>query len=176
MSAFTSDWPRNWSRTSTQAVIVPATALMTATAIDAPSVSLSAATASGLDTESQNPPAPASVDFQKSAASGSTTTTVKNVVTTPRDRAAPALSLCARTRRGAATATSTSDATHLPLDLGHQALARVEEVLLHLRPAAEPELVDRELPRPDGELLPVLLEDALDDGPIAVVGEDLLCV
>src|SRR5439155_11406312 len=156
MTALTSDCPRNWSRTSTHAVIVPATALITATASEAPSVSFSAATASGLETAAQNPCEPSLADSQKSAASGSTTTSVRKVVTRPRDRAAPALSLCARIRRGAAaTATSTSDATDLPLDLGHESLARVEEVLLHLRPAAEAELVDRELAGTNRELLPV---------------------
>src|SRR5436309_1890629 len=82
-----------------------------------------------------------------------TTTSGRKVVTRARDRADPSLSLCTRTRRGAtATAASTSDATDLPLDLGHEALARVEEVLLPLRPTAEAELVDRELAGTNREL------------------------
>ena len=73
MTAFTSALPRNESRTSTQAVIVPRTALIRATAIDVPSVSFNAATASGLVTTSQNPCQPALVDSKMSAAIGSAT-------------------------------------------------------------------------------------------------------
>ena len=73
MTAFTSALPRNESRTSTQAVIVPRTALISATAIEVQSVSFSAATASGLETTSQKPRAPAFVDSKTSAAIGSAT-------------------------------------------------------------------------------------------------------
>ena len=47
MIAFITALPRNSSRISTQAVIVPSTALISATTSDAPSVSFSAATACG---------------------------------------------------------------------------------------------------------------------------------
>ena len=73
MIAFTSDLPRKESRTSTQAVIVPSTALSSATAIEVQSVSFSAATASGLVTTSQNPSQPPFVDSNTSAAIGSPT-------------------------------------------------------------------------------------------------------
>ena len=65
----------------------------------------------------------------------------------PRDRAVAALSLETRARRGPATATSASNAAHLALDPGHDAALRIEEALLHLLPAAKPELIDRELTR-----------------------------
>src|SRR5262245_35923377 len=172
MIAFTIDLPRKSSRTSTHAVIVPSTALIREIRIDAPTVSFSAATASGLEIESQKPPAPSFVDSQVSAASGSTTTIERKVMTKPRDRAVPALSP-RRTRDGCATPTSTlaSCAAHLPLDPRHHALVGIEEVLLHPVPAAEAELIDRELPRPGRELLAVLLEDALQDRPVAAVSE-----
>ena len=54
-------------------MIVPSTALSSATAIDVQSVSLSAATASGLETTSQKPRAPSFVDSKTSAAIGSAT-------------------------------------------------------------------------------------------------------
>ncbi len=77
MTAFTSVLPRNESRTSTQAVIVPSTPLRRATPIDVQSVSLSAATASGLETTSQKLRAPAFVDSNTSAAIGSPTIRVR---------------------------------------------------------------------------------------------------
>ena len=70
MIALTSDLPRKDSRTSTQAVIVPRTALISATAIDVQSVSFSAEIASGLVTTSQNPSQPPFVDSKTSAAIG----------------------------------------------------------------------------------------------------------
>ena len=93
MIALTSDWPRNESRTSTQAVIVPRTALIRATAIDVQSVSFSAAIASGLVTTSQNPCQPPFVDSKTSAAIGSPTISERYVVTRPSERAVVALSL-----------------------------------------------------------------------------------
>ena len=138
MIAFTTDFPRKSSRTSTQAVIVPRTALKRDTASEATSVSFSAATASGLETASQNACVPSLVASHMSAAIGRPTMTIRNVVTMPRDRAVAALSLDARARRGPATAISASTAADLPLDPGHDARLRVEEALLHLLPAAEP--------------------------------------
>ena len=97
MIALTSDLPRNESRTSTQAVIVPRTALIRATAIDVQSVSFSAAIASGLVTTSQNPCQPPFVDSNTSAAIGSPTISERYVVTRPSERAVVALSLCSLT-------------------------------------------------------------------------------
>ena len=73
MTAFTSAFPRNESRTSTQAVIVPRTALIRATAIEVQSVSFSAATASGLETTSQNAPRTFVRRLEESAAIGRAT-------------------------------------------------------------------------------------------------------
>ena len=70
MTALTSALPRNWSRTSTQAIAVPVTALITATAADSSSVSFSAATASWLEAVGQKPLPPA---LAMTAASGSRT-------------------------------------------------------------------------------------------------------
>src|SRR5437868_15460201 len=87
MTALTSALPRKSSRTRTQAVTVPSTALIRTTRNAAPNVSLSAATASGLETSCQNPRAPLFCDSQRSAARGRMTTTIRNVVMTPTDRA-----------------------------------------------------------------------------------------
>src|SRR5262249_48542894 len=55
-------------------------------------------------------------------------------------------------------------------DLGHDAVARVEELLLDRRPAAD--VLDREELRPHGEAQP--LRHAPDDGSGAVLREDAL--
>src|SRR5206468_12222610 len=90
MTAFTSDFPRNWSRTSTHAVIVPSTAFTTETTTATPSVSLSAATDSGADATDQNVPIPPARDAQMSAAIGSTTITERYAVVKPNASDAPA--------------------------------------------------------------------------------------
>ena len=104
--ALTTVFPRKSSRTSTQAVIVPSTALSSETATDATMVSFSAATASGLETASQNDCDPSLVASHMSAASGRPTMTMRKVVTKPRDRAVAALSLEARERAGVRSAAS----------------------------------------------------------------------
>src|SRR6516164_4572270 len=135
MIAFTSAFPRNSSRTRTQAVTAPSTAFTSVTTTAAPSVSFSAATASGLETASQKDSVPALVAAQTSAAIGRPTRTVRNVVTKPRERAVAALSLEAPARCGDATTTevmaaSARDAPDLPLDPSHDPLLRVEESCL----------------------------------------------
>src|SRR5262245_29317155 len=178
MTAFTTDLPRNSSRTSTQAVIVPSTPFRSVTATDVASVILSAETASGAEIASQKLWPPSLVALNTSAAMGSKTMTAKKVVTKPRDRAVAALSLETRARGsfrgGGSTATSASAAADRALEARHDAVLRIEEALLHLSPAAEAELVDGELARADRAPLAVLLEHALQDGPVAVVREDLL--
>src|SRR5262249_10064345 len=175
MTALASALPRKSSRTSTQAVTVPSTAFRTATTTDVPIVSSSALTASGAVIADQKPSEPSFADSQMSAAIGRTTTTERNVVTMPRDRAAPAVSLGTRAGLGAATGTVlASDAADLALDTGEDALVRIEELRLHFAPAAETQLVDREQTGPRRELLPVGVEDALQDRAVAVVREDLL--
>src|SRR5215204_990830 len=69
---------------------------------------------------------------------------------------------------------SAGDTSDLLLDPRHDPRLRIEEALLHLVPAAEPELVDRELTRPRRELRRELLGDGLVDRPVAVLGEGLL--
>src|SRR6185436_20275191 len=96
-------------------------------------------------------------------------------MTRPRARAAETAAPGSVARgRVTVPASAASVATHLPLDLGEDPAADVEEVLLHLRPAAEPELVDREQLRPCRELPRVFLRHALHDRPVEVLGEDLL--
>src|ERR671934_811245 len=70
MSALTNALPRNESRTSTQAISVPLTALTATTRSEITNVSSSDGTAPGLEIARQNPSAPDSVDFQMTAASG----------------------------------------------------------------------------------------------------------
>jgi hypothetical protein len=65
--------PGKESRTSTQAISVPAAALIRTTTSEAKKLSLSAATEEGLEMARQKPSPPFSVDFHTIAASGSTT-------------------------------------------------------------------------------------------------------
>ena len=87
MIALTSDLPRKSSRTSTQAVIVPRTALTSVTTTARPNDSFSAATASSPLTTSQKPPAPSPRAAHRSAAIGSTTISVRYAVVKPSERA-----------------------------------------------------------------------------------------
>src|SRR4029079_6484930 len=103
MIGLTRDFPANESRTSTQAMIVPKTAVVSTARGAVITDSFRAATAGGEETTAQTPAQPLPVDFQTTAAIGSTTTTSRNVVTKPtcRERAVEALSLrcAARARR-----------------------------------------------------------------------------
>ena len=134
------------------------------------------AIACGLETTSQNPVVPSFVDSQTSAAIGRATMSVRYAVTKPRERAVDARSLGLRAAGATATASTAlaSCPTHLPLDPGHHPVVRVEEPLLHLRPAAEPELVDREEPRPGWEPGLELRGDHLVHRAVAVLREDAL--
>src|SRR5215208_1793726 len=165
MTALTTLCPRNESRTSTHAISVPKRALTAATASDVTSVSFSAATACGELISLQNE-LPA--DRQTSAASGTRTTSERYAV------ANPPTSAGRRARRpraaGTATAALASGASDLALDRRHDPLARIEELRLHLLPAAE--RPDREQIRPRREL--ELAGDALHDGPVARLREDPL--
>jgi len=73
ITALTNAFPRKESRTSTQAISVPATALTATTTRDVKKLSLSDATDDGLEIARQNASPPFSVDFQTIAASGSRT-------------------------------------------------------------------------------------------------------
>src|SRR5262245_18154659 len=73
MSALTMLLPGNWSRTSTQAISVPITTLMTATTTETSTVMRSESMAAGAVMASQNPDQPSSNEVTVRAASGSGT-------------------------------------------------------------------------------------------------------
>src|SRR3954468_17176243 len=170
MIAFTAPLPRKSSRTSTQAIRVPISALTNVTTRASASVNFSADIASRSVTESQKPASPPSIDFAATAASGSSTMKLKNSMATPRPSAAPPGSETARGREGTTAASAVGGDTQALLDLGHDALVLVEELVRHHAPTAE--LGDRELILRRGELLRV--DEALDDRAIALLREDLL--
>src|SRR5690348_9827500 len=181
MTALTSDLPRNSSRTRTQAVTVPSTALRTTTTNAVPKVSFSADWASGLETICQNACSPPLCDSQRSAAIGRTTITSRYVVITPTDRAVLPRPPAAIRRAGAAAGAATAlmgRASHGALDPDHPALDRVEPDAVHLPPAAEEPVLDAEgragvvLLAPAREVGP--LQNRLHDRPVAVGGEDPL--
>src|SRR5690348_7550710 len=94
-----------------------------------------AASASGLVTASQKVVPPCLTDVHTSAAIGRATTTLMNSVTKPSERAPPALSPSLRVStppRGAGAAMDElgSRASNCLLDLHHQALLRVEPLLV----------------------------------------------
>ena len=93
MIALTTLRPRKSSRTSTQAIIVPVTALIPTTSKARTMLSSSAETAPGLETTVQKLDSPPARDCQTTAAIGSTTITDRNAVTKPSERAVWALSL-----------------------------------------------------------------------------------
>ena len=77
INASTTPLPRKRSRTSVQAIAVPATAFSTAQTAATPRVSLSAATASGRVACSQNAESPPERELQTKAARGSKTTRLR---------------------------------------------------------------------------------------------------
>src|SRR4051794_24729088 len=172
ISAFTAPFPRKSSRTRTQAISVPVTALIATTISDTMSVSLNAATACGPLTTSQNSPSPPSSDFAATAASGSRTITLRYVIATPRPSAAPPGSGTARGRGGSGPAVSSLGCrdTQVLLDARDDALVGVEELVGHNGPATE--LLDRELVLRGLEL--VSTRSALHDRPVALRGEGAL--
>ena len=87
MSALTKLLPRKSSRTSTHAISVPVTMLITATIAEMTTVSSSAARAEGALSASQNPLRPLSNAFVSTAASGSRTMMLNHSVATPSPRA-----------------------------------------------------------------------------------------
>src|SRR5579884_3919574 len=110
ISAFTADLPRKESRTKTQAMRVPNTALMITTMADTPTVSSKAPSTVGIVIVCQTAPMPPRVDVQRSAARGSRT-----------------MRLRYRAKGGHLAAL---------LDLGHDAVG-TEELGIQLGPAAE---------------------------------------
>src|SRR3954468_2270508 len=170
MIAFTAPLPRKSSRTSTQAIRVPISALTNVTTRASASVSLIADIASRSLTASQKPAIPPSIDFAATAASGSSTMKLKNSMATPRPSAAPPGSETARGREGTTAASAVGGDTQPLLDLGHDAPVLVEELVRHGGPAAE--LGDRELLLRRRE--PLLVDEALVHRPVALLGEELL--
>src|SRR5439155_11697681 len=164
MAALTRAWPRKSSRTSTQAIRVPTTALIPATTRETTRVSLSAEDASAAEIESQKESSPPLLEPQTIAAMGSKTIRLRYAVTRPKPSARPDGARSIGSGRAAALASGASD---LLLDPGHDPGLRVEEPLLHLVPAAEEG--DVEQPRPRGEL--ELVGDALHHRPVARLRE-----
>src|SRR5262245_10757944 len=179
MIALTTLLPAKSSRARTHAMIVPNTAVVRTASVDRTSVSLNAATACGDETTSQKPDQPLPVDFQITAAMGRTTITSRKLVTNPtcRERAVPALSLRCVVGAGSpapVAALASSGHSERLLDLLHDALVRVEPLLVDRAPAAEQLVGDLRLARPNGELRPELGQRLLVDGAVPVLGEDLL--
>src|SRR4051794_27623719 len=177
MSAFTAPLPRKSSRTRTQAIKVPVTALITTTIADVMNVSFSAASACGPVTTSTKPESPSSSDVTATAASGSSTMMLRYVSATPRPSAAPPRSGTARGRgvllgdgRGPAVSSLGGGDTKVLLDAGHDALVLVEELVGHRVPASE--LLDREELLGRREL--VRARRALHHRPVALRREDAL--
>src|SRR4051794_4416162 len=169
ISELTTPLPGNSSRTSTQAISVPATALTVTTINEAINVSSSAETACGLDTAFQNPSSPLSVERAATAASGMSAITLRYAMTTPRPSAAPGPRRTARRGRDRAGLA----ASGLPLaleDLRDLALVGIEQVVVDLRPAAE--LADLEQPR--RVRVGLLVHQPRHHGAVALRGVDLL--
>src|SRR6266542_4067068 len=167
IAVFTMPFPQKVSRTSTHAMSVPVTALIAATTSETASVSSSAATPSGAEIASQNEPSPPLPELQTSAASGSRTIKLRYAVTRPKPSARPDGARSTGSGRVAALASATSD---LLLDLGHDPGLRIEELLLHLGPAAE--IVDVEEPGTSRVL--ELGGHALHDRPVPRLREERL--
>src|SRR5215207_1549792 len=178
MTASASRFPRTSSRTNTQAISVPNTALITETITAAPTVNRIAAAASGVVTASQNRSKPSSVARHATTLSGMSTTRLNQIIATPTPSGVPPRER-APARKGrpgtgrpfkAAVVLATGRDPDAAFDLGHDAVLRVEEPVGHLGPAAE--VGDREEALGGGEVEGAL--DTLDDRPVAVLGEDRL--
>src|SRR3954465_14037562 len=89
---------------------------------------------------------------------------------TPRPRAAPSGAGLGRGRFAAAALAGASGPPLLLEELGDLALVGVEEIVVDLRPATPP--ADSE--QRGGVRIALLVEQLLDDGPVALGGEDPL--
>src|SRR5215210_7112429 len=178
ISTSTSRFPRNWSRTNTQAMSVPMTRFTRATMRPETMVSRRADAASGAVTESQKPLTPSSEARHATAARGIRTSRLSQVVAKPTPRPTPARG---RRRRGGSGPTSRGGGSSVVvlanrhadvlLDVGHDAALRVEELLRDVGPAAE--VRDGEERLRGGELdAPGV--DAVDHRPVPVLGENPL--
>src|SRR5690349_17533565 len=159
ISALMNRLPGNSSRTSTHAISVPNTTLISVTTSAESSVSFSAAIDCLLVTVSQKWAQPPSVDFDTTAASGSSTITLSHAVAIPRPMVPGRPIAAAARRRGSETvrASAGSGDSGCLFDLRDRAVLRVEEVGHHLVPAAK--VVDREQRLGLRELRRALLRD-----------------
>src|SRR3954467_5875222 len=174
MTAFTSDLPRKSSRTSTHAISVPVTTLISATIAEIATVMISAARAAGAVSASTNWPTPPLNAFVRTAASGSRTMTLNHKDATPSPSGPPPPPVVVFTlRRGSARA-AIGLARRLVVDLGHRARVRVEELVVDLAPAAE--VVDRPQLLGRGEVAGELLRDRRVDRAEAGLGPRLLAL
>ena len=166
MIAFTSPCPRKRSRIRIHATTVPITALIRHTPTETASVSFSAAIACGSVTASQKlaPPGLARLPDEGCEREDDDQAQVRGREPDgePGSGAPEPRTAVGRERASARAATSAPVAL---LDLGHDSRARVEELLVDLRPAAEP--LDREHARRVREAEP--LRRAADNGSVAVL-------
>src|SRR5918994_4960199 len=164
--------PGNSSRTSTQAISVPITALIAATISETTSVSRIAACAWAFVTASQNSPTPPSNDCTTTAARGIRTISVSHATEYAPATSGPTGSRRARTRDSSPAVTALAGRGHpqVAVDLGDRALLGVEEVGVDLVPAAE--LVDLE-ERPRRRVC-LLVDQVGEDRAVALGGVDLL--
>src|SRR5215216_6126256 len=170
ISAFTKRLPGNSSRTSTQAISVPAAALTSATAIDMPIVSLNAETAWFELIAFQKPSRPRSVERATTAAKGSSTTTLSHATETQTSTGGRGRPRTRPTGGPRVTASLLSRDPERLLDLRHDPLVGVEEPVVDGAPATE--LLDLEELRRSRELR--LVDERLLDRSVALRGEDPL--
>src|SRR5215213_5948852 len=171
ISELTMPFPGNSSRTSTQAISVPNSAFTSTTITEATSVIFSEATAWSVETASQKFPTPSSRDLNSTAASGISATMLRYDIAMPRPRTSPLTG----TVLGGATAASLAGGSALPLgieDLRDDALLRIEELVVHVTPAAE--LADLEQLRRLREVDAGGSRHALHHRPVPLAREDLL--
>src|SRR5215217_4522590 len=160
--ALTTRLPGNWSRTSTQAISVPMTTFPAATSSETAKVRRSAARAWGWVAACQKAAQPSRVERQRTAVR------LRYRVTIPRSSAAPPRTSSPIRRR--VTALAANRDADLLLDVGHDPGLLVEELLGHLRPAAQ--VGDGEQPGRLGEVGG--RGGRLVDRPIAALGVQLL--
>src|SRR5215207_11009921 len=168
MRALTTRLPGNSSRTSTQAMTVPMTTFPAATSSETAKVRRRAARAWGWVAAAQNAAQPSRLERQTTAVRGRTTIRLRYRVTIPRSSAPPPRTSSPIRRRVRALAANRD--ADLLLDVGHDPGLLVEELLVHVAPAAQ--VGDGEQPGRRGEVGG--RGDLLVDRPVALLDEDLL--
>src|ERR1700733_3784235 len=171
----------------TPAPVRPITALSTATRSEITSVFSSAVREIEFDTDVQKSPSPVENALSMTAATGISTNTLRYSIDSPQpswpappkrsrarcDRAGVDGPLGDEAPSGVAyeSAGGSWDPRRL-LDLDHRAVGRIEELIVHLRPAAE--AVHGEQLRDRRERAGELLGDARQDRPVALLPPQLL--